>query len=58
MFRKLPIAVFVLGVLVQLTPYVAGCYDPKSPNLPPCSGQPYPDPCDGKSAAKDAGRDG
>lgn len=35
----------------------AACYDPKSPNLPPCSDDAtWPDPCSGK--ARDAGKDG
>jgi hypothetical protein len=34
------------------------CYDPKSPNLPPCDGsERWPDPCAPPSLAADAGRD-
>lgn len=52
---RIPFAVFVVAVMLQLTPHLA-CYK----NPPPCQGQPYPDPCDGRfdRAPKDAGHDG
>lgn len=53
--KRIPVVAFVLAVMVQLIPFV-GCYD--STKLPPCSGEPYPHPCDGRidRAPKDAGQ--
>lgn len=51
---RIPVLVFVLAVLVQLVPLA--CYR----DAPPCQGEPYPNPCDGRIdkvvPKKDAGR--
>ena len=52
--NRLPILVFFVAVFVQILPLA--CYDPKSPKLPPCADEPWPNPCAGMHEPKDAGR--
>lgn len=52
-------AVFVgVVLLVMKVGSLASCYDPKSPNLPACTGkEEWPDPCAARGIP-DAGKDG
>lgn len=51
---RIPVVAFFFAVAVQLAPF--GCYR----DAPPCQGEPYPHPCDGRIdkvvPKKDAGR--
>jgi len=53
-FFGIALALFAVAFLIDAT---AGCYDPKSPNLPTCpEDATWPDPCAARPA--DAGSDG